>query len=118
MMIDIQCNQCGKRFGTAIHLDRCEGVTITNCVKCHSPINISNDIQAIKEFHELLKTRPTFGNVCRQQRIAARLSLAQAAIRLGIKQGELERYEKSINQIPSHITERMIGVYDLEINQS
>lgn len=106
-MFDAQC-KCGKRFGWAGSVkDR------PPCPRCgYRPdqADLEATDKAMEEMRQLLASRPEAAN-CRKQRIAAGLTLRQAAMLLKLTPSELSMIEMGRWDLADDVKARMAEVY-------
>jgi DNA-binding XRE family transcriptional regulator len=115
MMIDASCPKCRRRFGWAGTM-----ATMPACPGCgYRPPQSELDANAAEmdAFRELLKTRPQdgTGETLRQQRLAAGLTLRQAAKQLELSPSTLSALEQGQTQLSAEVALAMIEVYGLEV---
>lgn len=107
--IDASCPKCGKRFGWCGKL-----TDMPNCPRCgREPdrAKLAADQAEMDAFQQLLLTRPN-ASVCRKQRVAAGLTLGQAAKLLGVEPRLLADVEHGRAEMPPGLAEAMGKAYD------
>ncbi len=112
-MLDATCPKCNRRIGWyGTVLDR------PACRHCGHQIDraaLQADHDQVAEFRRLLALAPhqASGTDLRAQRIAAGLTLRQAALRLQISGLDLSRIESGIDRPDEKLATRMGNVYDV-----
>ena len=108
MMIDVACEKCGRRIGWRGRMaDR------PACPRCEyrpAQAELEAADAKIQEMQRLLSSRPV-AEYCRRQRVAAGLTLRQAAIRLGLTGTELSDYEEGCRALPDALAQQMGALY-------
>jgi DNA-binding XRE family transcriptional regulator len=111
-MIDVSCPKCGKRYGFTGRMTDCPA-----CPKCGAEPDraaLEHDEKQMEEFKTLLHSRPKQSN-CSRQRVAAGLSLGQAAKLLGIEPKALADVENGRADLSADLAGKMAEVYDVGI---
>jgi hypothetical protein len=107
-MIDARCEKCGKWIGWCG-----SAANRPACPKCgHRPDQADLDAAdaEMKKFEELLASRPN-ASVCRQQRVAAGLTLGQAAKLLGMEAKDLSDVESGRRPLGDTLRDMMAQCY-------
>ena len=112
-MIDVQC-KCGKRFGWAGRM-----ANRPACPRCGDrppQAELEEADRRMDADRELFLTHPMKATLdqLRQQRVAAGLTLRQAAKLLNISLSELSDYEFGRRHLEPAFAERMAKVYGVE----
>lgn len=108
-MIDASCPKCGKRFGWCGEMT--DKPPCPRCGHADDPAELAKVQAQMDEMEQLILSRPT-ANICQRQRVAAGLTLRQAAKQLGIEPRLLSDIENGRTQLSAEMAQRMGRLYD------
>ena len=110
-MIDVSCPKCGRRFGWCGEM-----INRPPCPRCGHQLpreELEKADAEMKAMQEMLLTHPrdASADMRRKQRIAAGLTLMQAAKLLGLSMTELSRIERGVMLPDETLLAKMSEVY-------